>query len=178
MPYGMNHDQKDDPNPFAPRYGNQPLPPAPLAPWNAVLDTLLAHRSVRRYSPQALPPGLLELLVAAAQSAPSSSNLQAFSIVAVEDPDRKRRLAALAAGQRHVAEAPAAVDVHCRPRTPAHGQRERGRGGGWHGLHRKLHRRRGGCRFRRTKRDRGARIAWPRLLLYRRHAQPPDRGGC
>jgi nitroreductase len=53
-----------------------------------------------------LPPGLLELLVAAAQSAPSSSNLQAFSIVAVEDQARKARLARLAANQPHVAEAP------------------------------------------------------------------------
>jgi nitroreductase len=49
---------------------------------------------------------LIELLVAAAQSAPSSSNLQAMSIIVVEDRDRMRRLSKLAAGQRHVAEAP------------------------------------------------------------------------
>lgn len=88
------------------RYGNDAAPPAISADWNPVLETLLNHRSVRKYSPKSLPPGLLELLVAAAQSAPSSSNLQAFSIVAVEDEDRKGRLSKLAAGQRHVAEAP------------------------------------------------------------------------
>jgi nitroreductase len=93
-------------DPFALRYGSQPGPTAPAIPWNPVLETLLTHRSVRRYSTQPLPDGLLELLVAAAQSAPSTSNLQACSIVAVQDPDRKRRLATLAAGQRHVAEAP------------------------------------------------------------------------
>jgi nitroreductase len=93
-------------NPFAARYGQQPAPMAPSLPWNPVLDTLLTHRSVRRYSDRPLPDGLLDVLVAAAQSAPSSSNLQAFSIVAVEDAGRKARLAKLAAGQRHVAEAP------------------------------------------------------------------------
>jgi len=77
-----------------------------LPQWNEVLDTLLAHRSVRSYSDQPLPEGLLETLVAAAQSAPSSSNLQAWSVVAVQDPERKARLATLAAGQRHVARAP------------------------------------------------------------------------
>lgn len=90
----------------APRYGGEAPPKRPDVAWNAVLDTLLAHRSVRRFSDRALPDGLPELLAAAAQSAPSSSNLQAFSIVAVEDPARRARLAALAAGQRHVAEAP------------------------------------------------------------------------
>ena len=92
--------------PFALRYGSQPGPTPPDIPSNPVLDTLLAHRSVRRYTAQPLPPGTLETLVAAAQSAPTTSNLQAFSIVAVQDPDRKRRLAALAGNQRHVAEAP------------------------------------------------------------------------
>jgi nitroreductase len=53
-----------------------------------------------------LPDGLVELLVAAAQSAPSSSNLQAFSIVAIQDKLRTARLAKLAANQKHVEEAP------------------------------------------------------------------------
>jgi hypothetical protein len=39
---------------------------------NPVLETILAHRSVRAFLPDALPVGTLELLVAAAQSAPSS----------------------------------------------------------------------------------------------------------
>ncbi len=53
-----------------------------------------------------MPDGLIELLAAAAQSAPSSSNLQAFSIVAIEDKERKARLAKFAAGQKHVEQAP------------------------------------------------------------------------
>lgn len=84
--------------------------------WNETLDTLLAHRSVRAYRPDPLPEGTLELLVAAAQSAPSSSNLQPWSVVVVEDPERKARLAALAGHQKHVVQAPVfllwLVDLH------------------------------------------------------------------
>ncbi|HZV08968.1 MAG TPA: nitroreductase family protein, partial [Novosphingobium sp.] len=74
--------------------------------WNATIDALLAHRSVRAYLPDALAPGTVELLVAAAQSAASSSNLQPWSVVAVEDPARKARLAALAGHQTHLEQAP------------------------------------------------------------------------
>jgi nitroreductase len=93
-------------NPFAARYGHQDGPPPPTIPWNTTLEAILTHRSVRRYSARPLPDGLVELLVAAAQSAPSSSNLQAFSIVAIQDKLRKARLAKLAANQKHVEEAP------------------------------------------------------------------------
>jgi nitroreductase len=79
---------------------------APLPAWNATLDTLLAHRSVRNYADRPLPEGTLETLIAAAQSASSSSNLQTWSVVAVEDPERKARLAELAGGQSHVRAAP------------------------------------------------------------------------
>lgn len=71
-----------------------------------LVDALLAHRSVRAYLPDPLPEGTIETLVAAAQSASSSSNLQVWSVVAVEDADRKARLAALAGNQKHIVEAP------------------------------------------------------------------------
>jgi nitroreductase len=73
---------------------------------DAVLVGLLGHRSVRSYLPDPLPAGTLEALIAAAQSAATSSNLQSWSVVAVTDPARKARLAALAGGQRHIAECP------------------------------------------------------------------------
>lgn len=74
--------------------------------WNETLDTLVSHRSVRSYLPDAVPPGTVELLVAAAQSAASSSNLQPWSVIAVEDPARKARLAALAGDQKQIHQAP------------------------------------------------------------------------
>lgn len=80
-------------------------PPATVG-WNETLRVLLAHRSTRAFLPDPLPQGTLETLIAAAQSAPTSSNLQAWSVIAVEDPERKARLARLAANQRHIVEAP------------------------------------------------------------------------
>ncbi|MGN7999101.1 nitroreductase family protein [Sphingomonas sp. 22176] len=74
--------------------------------WNETLDGLLSHRSVRAYLPDPLPAGTVELLVAAAQSSASSSNLQPWSVIAVEDPARKARLAALAGNQKQILDAP------------------------------------------------------------------------
>lgn len=79
---------------------------AAVGPWNATIATLLAHRSVRAYLPAPLPEGTVETLVAAASSAPTSSNLQAWSVVAVTDPERRARLAAIAGNQRHIIDAP------------------------------------------------------------------------
>jgi len=86
------------------RYGA--AAPAVGAIWSDTLDGLLQHRSVRAYLPDALAPGTLEAIVAAAQSAASSSNQQFWSVIAVEDPDRKARLAELAGGQAHIRQAP------------------------------------------------------------------------
>jgi nitroreductase len=77
-----------------------------LAGWNETLDVLLSHRSVRAYLPDPLPAGTVETLVAAAQSASSSSNLQAWSVVAVAESERKARLADLAGAQRYISQAP------------------------------------------------------------------------
>lgn len=74
--------------------------------WNDSLTALLSHRSVRSYLSKPLPPGTLELLVAAAQSASTSSNLQTWSVVAVEDRERKERLSQLAGGQAHIRQCP------------------------------------------------------------------------
>jgi nitroreductase len=67
---------------------------------------MLNHRSVRNYLSDPLPAGTLELLVAAAQSASTSSNLQTWSVVAVTDEERKARLAKLAGNQQHIRQAP------------------------------------------------------------------------
>jgi nitroreductase len=85
------------------RYGTQQLPEVA---WNETIDLLLSHRSVRAYTAEPLPAGTLEALVAAAQSAATSSNLQAWSVVAVEDPARKERLSKLAGNQAHIRECP------------------------------------------------------------------------
>jgi nitroreductase len=86
------------------RYGAAAKPEA--GPWNEHLAVLLSHRSVRGYRPDALPVGTLETLVAAAQSAATSSNLQAWSVIAVTDPGKKASLATVAANQKHIEQCP------------------------------------------------------------------------
>jgi len=93
---------------LAARYGTSaPELPSPAGGLNAVLETLLSHRTVRAFAPdRPLAEGTLEWLVAAAQSAASSSNLQTWSVVAVEDTDRRARLSALVGDQASLREAP------------------------------------------------------------------------
>lgn len=86
------------------RYGA--APPTLPDEGAAVIGQLLAHRSVRAFLPDALPEGTLQTLVAAAQSASSSSNLQAWSVVAVRDPARKARLAEWSNRQAHIEQVP------------------------------------------------------------------------
>lgn len=87
-----------------------------LGALNETLDLLLAHRTVRHFLPDKLPAGTLETLIAAAQSASSSSNLQCWSVIAVEDKTRKARLEATTGGQPHMNDAPLLlvwlVDLH------------------------------------------------------------------
>ena len=86
------------------RYGDGAEPAA--GPWNNVIATLLSHRSVRGFLPDALAEGTLETLVAAGQSASTSSNLQTWSVVAVTDPAKKAALAKIANNQKHIEQCP------------------------------------------------------------------------
>jgi hypothetical protein len=86
------------------RYGAGAVPAA--GPWNDHIGLLLSHRSVRGYRPDALPAGTLETLIAAAQSAATSSNLQTWSVIAVTDPAKKAALAKLANNQKHIEQCP------------------------------------------------------------------------
>lgn len=88
---------------IAERYGD---PQATVGVDNETLRGQLAHRSVRKFTAHAVSDEQLTAIVAAAQSAPTSSNLQPWSVIAVRDPQRKARLAALAAEQEFINEAP------------------------------------------------------------------------
>jgi nitroreductase len=89
---------------LASRYGHPDI--AVPGNWSPILDQLLEHRSVRSFTDAPLPEGTLEALIAAAQSAASSSNLQVWSVVAVQSPERKARLSAFAGNQAHIRQAP------------------------------------------------------------------------
>lgn len=97
----------DLPDLLAERYGaDAPAVPPGAFENNPILQALLAHKSVRRYRPDPLPPGTLEILGAAAQSAASSSNLQVWSAVALQDPIHKAEVAGLCGDQDFIRQAP------------------------------------------------------------------------
>ena len=67
------------------RYGA----PCRRRPWNEAIAAMLDHRSVRGFLPDPVPPGTLETMIAAAQSAATSSNMQRWSAIAVNDPGQE-----------------------------------------------------------------------------------------
>ncbi len=86
------------------RYGAHSLPAA--GPWNDTIARMLEHRSVRSYKPDVVPKGALETMIAAAQSAATSSNMQWTSVVATTDPAKKKVLAEIAGNQKHIEQCP------------------------------------------------------------------------
>ncbi len=86
------------------------------------LGKFLNHRSVRRYSAEPVPESMVAGLVAAAQSASTSSNLQLWSVISIQEPARRAEVAVLCGDQRQVHEAPwflAFIADHARLRAAA-----------------------------------------------------------
>ena len=74
-------------------------------PWSTVAQ-MFRHRSHRAYRPDPVPEAQLERLVDAARYASTSSFIQAYSVVAVRNPEVKGQCARLCAGQPHIVQAP------------------------------------------------------------------------
>ena len=85
------------------RYGGGP---GALDAVNEIVASMMNHRSVRAYTDQPLSAGTLEQMMAAAQSASTSSNLQTWSVVAVTDPASKERLSQYVGHQAWVKNCP------------------------------------------------------------------------
>lgn len=64
-------------------------------PTPGVLEQMLGHRSCRRYRSDPLDDALLEVVLAAAFSAPAKSDLQQCSVIVVDDPVRRGAIAEL-----------------------------------------------------------------------------------
>ncbi|WP_449283461.1 NADPH-dependent oxidoreductase [Leucobacter sp.] len=71
-----------------------------------VIEQQLRHRSVRRFLAAPVSDAQLEAIIGAAQRASTSSNLQAWSVVAVRDAERKRRISEAIGGHAYVETAP------------------------------------------------------------------------
>ncbi len=73
---------------------------------NQTIDLIHKHASVRHYKPDPVPVELIETIVAAAQHASTSSSLQAYSVIAVTEKERRYELAKLCGDQEHIRQAP------------------------------------------------------------------------
>jgi FMN reductase (NADPH) len=69
------------------------------------IELMHRHGSVRKYKSDAVSTETVEAVVAAAQRASTSSNMQVVSVIAVTDPAKRARLSQIC-GQEHVAQAP------------------------------------------------------------------------
>lgn len=67
---------------------------------NETIERILAHRSVRDFEDRALTPDQIETIVKCAQSAATSSFMQAYSIIGVTDIEKRQELARLAFNQQ------------------------------------------------------------------------------
>ncbi|ALO46735.1 oxygen-insensitive NADPH nitroreductase [Pseudohongiella spirulinae] len=72
---------------------------------NETLTLLHAHRSIRKFTDQALADGQLERIIGAGQCAATSSFLQGATIIRVSKPESRQKLATYAGNQPYVANA-------------------------------------------------------------------------
>jgi len=72
---------------------------------NDVIHLLQAHRSIRKFAPEPLSDELIEQIVRCGQAAPTSSNIQATTVILVRDAGKRAQIALLAGRQDYVAEA-------------------------------------------------------------------------
>ncbi len=83
---------------------------------NQTIDLLMDHRSIRKYEKKPVSAETVQTILRCAQMAPTSSYLQAYSIIEVTDPAKREVLKTISGGQKWVVEAPLALlfcaDLH------------------------------------------------------------------
>jgi len=83
---------------------------------NPTIQLLQEHRSIRKYTDQAVSDDMIETIVQTGMAAATSSNLQATTVVRVRQPATRAAIATLAGGQTHVSTAGAflvwCADLH------------------------------------------------------------------
>ena len=75
-------------------------------PADGTLALLLSHRTQRRYAPDPVPDGVLDVALAAALSAPSKSDLQQVDVIVVKDRARQATIAGWIPEMPWIAQAP------------------------------------------------------------------------
>ena len=82
---------------------------------NETVRLLFERASCRSFSDRSVPPDVLRMILEAGTHAPSAGNLQPYSIIKIESPETRRKLAELC-GQKFIGEAPVnlifCIDFH------------------------------------------------------------------
>ncbi|MBC8191183.1 MAG: NADPH-dependent oxidoreductase [FCB group bacterium] len=73
---------------------------------SSTLDVQNQHVTIRSFTNEDIPEKMLMNILEAARRAPTSSNMQAYSIIVVKDPGVKRELAVLAGNQKQIETCP------------------------------------------------------------------------
>ncbi|GIP44292.1 NADPH-dependent oxidoreductase [Paenibacillus sp. J45TS6] len=73
---------------------------------NDTINLLMNHKSIRKYKNEPVTEEQLETIIAAGQMASSSSNVQAYSVIAVTDSELKDKVSSLAGNQAYINECP------------------------------------------------------------------------
>jgi FMN reductase (NADPH) len=73
---------------------------------NTTLGLIHKHTSTRHYKTDSVSASVIETIITAAQRASTSSNLQAYSVIAVTNAEKRNRLSELCGNQVHIREAP------------------------------------------------------------------------
>lgn len=79
---------------------------------NATIESILSHRSVRKFTDAPVAQETVNQLVRCGQAAATSSNIQSVSVIQVNSGEKRELLSELAGGQQYVASAPIFL-VYC-----------------------------------------------------------------
>src|SRR3954467_11211411 len=80
-------------------------PDAPV-PENDLTRVLARRGTVRAYKSDPIPESWVNAIVEYGMRAPTSSNIQASSVIVVTNPESKKKLAELAGNQQHIIDCP------------------------------------------------------------------------
>ena len=82
------------------------MPDAAQPLTSETIETLLARRSIRNFSDKPVTDAHVEAILTAALRAPTSSNMQACSVVVVRDQETKQALSVPCGNQKHIVSCP------------------------------------------------------------------------
>jgi len=69
---------------------------------NDVIKLLQSHRSIRKFSDRSVDADTINSIIASGQAAATSSNVQATTVIQVNDQDDRQKLVELSGGQKYV----------------------------------------------------------------------------